>query len=221
MTSYKVWLFDFDYTLVDSSEPAYICLNYALQKYGNPPVDKYTAVSCVGYTMTEVFYRLTGISDYEEAQVFRGYFKEKADQLGNHYTTFYPNVPEVLQQLRRKGVRLGIVSTKNRYRIENFLSEEDRLGDFDVIIGGEDVTEHKPSPEPLEKAARFFNYPREEIFYVGDSVVDAGAARAFEVDFGGVLTGTTSRKEFRPYKPVEIAPRLHEFSFLNVDKSIF
>ena len=211
---YKVWLFDFDYTLVDSSEASFMCLNYALEKCGFEKVRLEVAQKCIGYTLTEVYFQLTGNPSPEAAIKFRKYFREKADQIGNEYTQLYEYVPEVLERLQEKGIKLGIVSTKNRFRIERFLNIAGLLDKFEVIIGGEDVMEHKPSPEPLEKAFQKFGYKKEQFLYTGDSIVDAGAANAFGMDFTAVLSGVTPKEEFVPFKPVEIAENLKEVTLL-------
>lgn len=72
-------------------------------------------------------------------------------------------------------------------------------GFFDIIIGGEDVKEMKPSPQGILKALKKLRRNRKETLYIGDSTVDAQAAFHAKVDFVGVLNGMTTREELESY----------------------
>jgi len=53
---------------------------------------------------------------------------------------------------------------------------------FEVIISGDDVDNHKPHPEPLEKALAQLGGTKELAVMIGDSDKDVGAAQNFGVD---------------------------------------
>jgi phosphoglycolate phosphatase len=91
------------------------------------------------------------------------------------------------------------VSSKYRYRIERILAENDLASQFEVIIGGEDVSQHKPDPAGLLLALQRFNLPATDVLYVGDHPVDAEAASRAGVPFMAVLTGTSDIPSFAPY----------------------
>ena len=97
-------------------------------------------------------------------------------------------------------MRLGIVSTKYRYRIEDVLGREGLLELFEVIVGGEDVSEFKPDPESLNLALGKMGISPEAVLYVGDSVVDAEAAMRAGVPFAAVLSGSTPREAFSKFE---------------------
>ena len=68
---------------------------------------------------------------------------------------------------------------------------------LDIIVGGEDVKEPKPSPEGVLLAIKEFGCNKEEVLYIGDSIVDAETAQSAQVDFAGVLTwGYNPRRTF-------------------------
>ena len=128
----------------------------------------------------------------------------------NDLTVLFDTVPGVLRRLKGQGRRLGIVSTKYRYRIEEFLRRENLWELFDVVVGGEDVAGHKPDPEGLHLAAGLLNSRFPEILYVGDSLVDAEAAERAGVAFVGVLSGATAREEFEPFPSAALLDTLQE-----------
>ena len=69
-------------------------------------------------------------------------------------TSVFPSVRAVLEVLSGRGLSLGIVSTKFRYRIKGILQREGLERFFRVIVGGEDVSAHKPDPSGLLGAVR-------------------------------------------------------------------
>ena len=112
-------------------------------------------------------------------------------------TTLFSEVPYVIKLLNRSGLKLGIVSTKFRYRIESILLRENLLDFFEVIIGGENVQELKPHPSGLFLAVRALKCQLSEVVYVGDSVVDSETAQRVDIFFIAVLSGVTPKKSFK------------------------
>jgi phosphoglycolate phosphatase len=118
----------------------------------------------------------------------------------NGLTTLYPWVPEAVSALRATGCRLGIVSSKYRYRIEGILAEHGLASHFDVIVGGEDVVQLKPDPEALLLALQRLGLSAADVLYVGDHPVDAEAASRAGIAFMAVLTGTSDATSFTRYQ---------------------
>jgi phosphoglycolate phosphatase len=192
----KAVLFDFDYTLADSSPGVIECVNHALERLGRPAAGDDAIRRTIGLSLEETFLRLVGDLGGGQADEFRRHFVERADQLMADRTTVFAAVPRVLQRLRSAGLRLGVVSTKFRYRLEDILGREGLLPHFDVIVGSDDVKEPKPDPEGLRRALAQLGVDPEDAVYVGDSVVDAETAARAGVRFVAVLSGMTRRSEF-------------------------
>jgi len=195
-------LFDFDFTLAESTAATIECANHAMVMMGLPAVEREAIRRCVAYPLPEVFARLTGIEDPQITARFCQAYISRADQVTAQMTGLFPGVQETLTRLREEGYRLGIVSTKYRYRIESILAYLGVHELVDVIIGGEDVREHKPAPEPLLRALARFQATPAEALYCGDHPVDAEAAEAAEVPFVAVLSGPSLVEEFAHYPQV-------------------
>ena len=125
---------------------------------------------------------------------------------------FFESVPATIAALRVLGFPLGIVSTKFRYRIEAILEREGLHDAFGVIVGGEDVAEHKPDPTGLLRAIERLGGVPESTLYVGDSVTDAETAKRASVPFVAVLSGVTSREAFFGYPTYGILESLSELT---------
>ena len=192
-------VFDFDYTLADSSQGVVDCINYAMDHLGLPPVPAERACQTIGLSLTNTFLTLTEQKQADRAEEFVRRFIERSDQIMADATTLLEDTPRVIGQLAGQGLALGVVSTKFRYRIETVLARENLLASFQVIVGGEDVAEHKPDPRGLLWAIDRLSSTPETTIYVGDSVTDAETARRAGVPFVAVLSGTTPRESFEGY----------------------
>lgn len=210
MKMLKAIIFDFDYTLGDSTNGIVLSVNYALEKLGFSLKDKEEIKNTIGLSLKDTFSVLTKKSNEEEAEQFSKYFKEKADLVMVENTELYGDAKEVLQKLKREGYKIGIVTTKFHYRIEQILNRFNALDLVDLIVGAEDVKIEKPNPEGLLWVVDNLRLEKDDILYVGDSLVDAKAAENAQVNFAGVLTGTTAADEFKLYRNVFIGEHIKD-----------
>jgi phosphoglycolate phosphatase len=207
---YKAVLFDFDYTLADSSRGICECFAHALTKMGyDVPADE-EICKTIGKTLTEAFVLFTANEAPEAEIAFRSAYKEKADIVMTEKTVMFDDVDSTLEYLHEKGLKCAIISTKYRYRITEALERDGIAKYFDLLVGGEDVTVHKPEPEGLLKAMECLDLKAEDCVYVGDSTVDAQAAENAGVDFIGVLSGATTREQMEAYSNIAIINRLSD-----------
>lgn len=208
MKRYTTYLFDFDYTLADSSKGIVLCFRHVLNLHGYTGITDEEIKRTIGKTLEESFSILTGVTDADTLAAYKKEYVKAADQHMTVNTFLFPETLSVLTQLKKDGARIGIISTKYRYRIMELLSQKLPAQFLDIIVGGEDVKTPKPSPEGLLFAIEHLSVQKEETLYIGDSTVDAETAQAAGVDFMGVLHGATTRSELEAYPHVEIAPDL-------------
>lgn len=201
---YSAVVFDFDYTLGDSTNGIVLSINYALSKLGYGEKETETIRKTIGLSLKDTFTVLTGKEDENEAQAFSKYFKEKADMVMVDNTRIYPGVLESLQLLKVRGYKIGIVTTKYHYRIQQILEKYNATKLIDLIVGAEDVKIEKPSPEGLLWVVDKLGLDKKQVLYVGDSIVDAKTAQNAVMDFAGVLTGTTKKEDFLEYNNIFI-----------------
>ncbi|WP_300762413.1 HAD family hydrolase [uncultured Bacteroides sp.] len=206
--TYKAYLFDFDYTLADSSRGIVMCFRNVLAMHGHDGISDESIKRTIGKTLEESFTILTGIDDKETLAAYRKEYVAQADRLMTANTVLFPETLDVLSRLKERGARIGIISTKYRYRIMELLGKKLPEGFLDIIVGGEDVKTPKPSPEGLKFAISHLGLEAAEVLYCGDSTVDAETARNAGVDFAGVLHGMTTREELEAYPHAGIVTSL-------------
>lgn len=207
---YTTYLFDFDYTLADSSRGIVACFRIVLERHQYTEVTDETIKRTIGKTLEESFSILTGVTNEEQLAAYRKEYSTEAGIYMNENTFLFPETIPTLTKLKNQGARIGIISTKYRHRILSFL--KDHLPDdfFDIIIGGEDVQQAKPSPEGLLLAIERLNVSPAQVLYIGDSTVNAETAQAASIDFVGVTSGMTTKEELQVYTNKKIIGTLDD-----------
>lgn len=152
-------LFDFDLTLGDSSAAIVDCTEYALHELNCAPVPSEQIRSVIGLPLPAMFHALTGDESEARAGAFARHFVARADEIMVSGTRIYPQVSELFANLRERGIAIGIVSSKFRYRIDAILALAGLQSHVDVVVGGEDVQRHKPDPEGLLQALARLGLP--------------------------------------------------------------
>lgn len=113
----------------------------------------------------------------------------------------FPEVPEMLAQLKQRGFAMGIVSSKIRAGVERGLKIFEMVEYFDLIVSAEDVTNHKPHPEPINRALERLRVPPGEALYLGDSIHDVIAGQAARVITAAAAWGPFPRIELEELQP--------------------
>ena len=111
------------------------------------------------------------IPDYIEEDIIINEVYEKYSSKFNEVLkddTVYLNF-KLLQKLKEKGLKIGLVSTSKRKFIDLILSYLNKENLFEIIIAREDVEELKPSPEAYIKALEAFKIKNDECIAIEDS----------------------------------------------------
>lgn len=207
---YTTYLFDFDYTLADSSRGIVTCFRHVLDRHGYTHATDEAIKRTIGQTLEEAFTILSGVTDADTLAGFRREYVREADRHMTVNTFLFPETRRVLEALKASGAHIGIISTKFRYRIHELLDRHFPVDFLDIIVGGEDVQTPKPSPEGLLYALAQLKADKAETLYIGDSTVDAETAQAAGVDFAGVTHGVTTAEELARYPHIRLMASLDE-----------
>ena len=212
MKNYDAYIFDFDYTLADATEPVVQSFLYALEKMNLQKSSRQDIINTIGIPIGETYTILTGDDSEEGIELFKKYQKEKSHEITVPNTVFIGEAKEVLQILKNRGKKIGIVSSRWGQRINDIFENLNSRELIDFIIGTEHVENYKPNPEGLFKMIDMMD--AKNPLYIGDSYIDAQAAQNAKIDFVGVTTGTTSREKLESYPHIAVLDDLKEL--LNV-----
>lgn len=180
---FEVVFFDLDGTLVDSLPDIAAALNHALGNAGLQPLSLDAVRALVGDGVVALAARALAAQPPQSRPLPTP--DELADMVRRHYrahpcrkTRVYPHIEEVLEELRRRGQRLFVLTNKPGDIARALLAALDLERRFEGVIGDGDGFPRKPDPTaPLAVLARLGVAP-ERAVVVGDGVPDMRVARA-------------------------------------------
>jgi phosphoglycolate phosphatase len=174
-----VVLFDLDGTLIDSAPDLGAAADRMRLQRGLPPLpmQHYRPMAGAGARgMLSVAFGMTP----EHAQ-----FAELKEEFFGNYercmterTYAFDGVPALIEQLRRRGLRWGVVTNKSARFTEPLTRAMPLFASAAAIISGDTTPHAKPHPAPLFEAARRAGVAPGRCIYVGDDERDIVAGRA-------------------------------------------
>jgi phosphoglycolate phosphatase len=165
-------LFDWDGTLSDSAEASFRCYARLFPEYGIP--------------FERDDYRRTYSPDWYRTYTQLGLAREHWDAADARWLEYYTVEPAIemagaiaaVRALGEAGLKLGLVTSGSRSRVERELQGLDLARLFEVILCAGDTEERKPHPAPLRAALERMDVAPHQGAYVGDSPEDIQMARA-------------------------------------------
>lgn len=193
----KLVIFDLDGTLLNTiADLGYAC-NHALHELGYSE----HAISTYNYMVGNGVRKLVerAVPDADEAAIDKllVVFKEYYDQHSTDYTTPYPGIPELLEELNAKGVALAVASNKYQAAAERIVKHFFPNIPFVSIQGQIEGRPVKPDPSIVFSILNTHPTPKTDVLYVGDSAVDMETARRACVESVGVTWGFRPVTELR------------------------
>ena len=198
-------LFDFDGTLVDTTEMIFQSMRHATSSVlGRDDFSREELLANVGQPLP----RQMELFDAEKAELLLEAYRAHHEEHHDALIAEFPGVDEALNRLRTAGVRIVVVTSKRRRSVEMALAKFPGLDlVVDLFVTMEDTTEHKPHPEPLLKGLELMgDVPKEQAVYVGDSPFDVQAAKAASLTSVAVSWGAFSEDTLREAEPDHLVP---------------
>lgn len=216
----RVILFDFDGTLVNTTPLILRSFRATWEQVFGFALEDTAYIQTFGTLLRTALCRLTEkcVTDGRihvpngAPEQLPDFVEAKAEELLTTYRQFnlqwhdemcqpFAGVSELLRELRARDYRLGVVSSKLRAGVERGLRLFALEEFFAVLIGAEDVTNHKPHPEPLLSALAQLDALPAQALYVGDSTHDIIAARQAQVAVAAACWGPFPRQELEQLQP--------------------
>lgn len=173
----KAIIFDLDGTLIDSLKDIAISANLVLEEFNLPIHDIFEYKNFVGggaSVLVDNCVPKNSNEDLKEKVLNR--FKEIYDQEHHLNTKPYDGINEVLEQLTKQNIKIGILSNKPHYFTCKYVEEFFSNYNFLEVHGQKENIPKKPHPKVPLEIADSFNIEPENIFFVGDSDVDIKTA---------------------------------------------
>jgi pyrophosphatase PpaX len=183
MTKFKGFIFDIDGTLTSTNELIFASFNHVTKKYLGRTYNDKEIIALFGPTEDVILKKWMG-ENYDKAREDYYDFYEK-----NHIrmADIFPGIEEILGAIKSKNLPLGIFTGKGRQSSVISLKALGIYDYFDLIITGDDVANHKPSPEGIIKFVNYFSLNPDSVLMIGDAPADVTAAKEAGVKVAAVL----------------------------------
>jgi len=176
-------LFDLDGTLIDSAAGIAEAVNRTLRELGHAREDPAVVRGWIGDGARLLLHRALAHAgaDLPDGAGFDAAYAVLMRHYGESLplqAVAYPGADAALRGLRARGVRTALCTNKPERFIAPLLDALAWPALFDAIVGGDTLSERKPSPAPLLHLAGRFGVAPADALMVGDSRTDADAAHA-------------------------------------------
>jgi phosphoglycolate phosphatase len=205
----KLLIFDFDYTLFDTSEGVIYCMREALLRKGFSDVDGERIKNGIGLSLKEFFSQYT--DDVKIIKEMEDIFLENSKQYMVEKTFPMKNTVRVINELHDRRFLLSIYTGKYIDRVSRTLNNYSLYEKFDPIVCGDKIKNKKPDPEGLMKCIEHHkDLNRSTIAYIGDHYYDIVTAQRCGIESIAVTSGNTQRAKLMEYNPTHIISDLIE-----------
>ena len=176
---YKLVIFDLDGTLLDTLDDLSAAVNHAMQQQGFPQHTCEEYRMMVGHGARNLMTKaLPADRRDDEALIdvvladFRAYYNAHIDA----YTRPFPGIPQLLEHLHQKGIKLAVASNKFQEGTEHLIKEFFPEIPFVALLGNRPNCPLKPDPEVVGEVLRKTGLSKDAAIMVGDSDTDMQTA---------------------------------------------
>ena len=212
---YKAMLFDYDGTLIDTNQLIVDSWNHMYRKHfgGTLTGDdvKWTFGMLLKTAIDEQMKRM-GHSGYDLDEIVESY-REYQRLPQTTPAPPFPGMPEVVRELKERGVLLGIVTSRAQETLMKGLAKFGLTDCFSFIVCAETTQIHKPRPEPALICCKGLGVMPEDALMIGDSVFDLQCGNAAGCDSAFVTWSfsTTRETALKVGDPTYIIDRPEQF----------
>lgn len=201
MPDYRLLIFDWDGTLVDSIGRIVESIRQAAELCQLPQCSDEAIKGIIGLGLPEAIQALyPGLHDRVLIERFRQAYSAHYLLLEREPSALFAGVEEALALWREQGYCLAVATGKSRHGLQRVLQGRGWLDYFDITRCA-DETASKPHPRMLHEIMAHCGVAPERALMIGDSAFDLQMARNAGVDSVAVGFGAQSLASLRAYGP--------------------
>lgn len=212
--SYQHILFDLDGTLSNPQDGIINSIVYSLDKMKFYEYTKETLLKFIGPPLKYSFSTYFSFTKAETELAIK-YYREFFDEKGLYQNEIFPDIPILLDELKRSDKKLFIATSKPTVYAKKII---DRFGLSDLfvdIVGGELDGGGSDKTEVIKHILDTFNIgDRSDCIMVGDTKFDVIGANENHIDAVAVTYGFGQREELEHVKPKYIVNTIEELSII-------
>lgn len=197
---YKLLIFDWDGTLMDSAERIVRCFQAAARDCGLDTLTDDAIRKTIGLGVVEALARILPDTNEGGRQAVATRYREHFLHLNETPTPLFPGVAEGLRDLRHRGYRLAVATGKSRVGLNAALHASGTDAIF-CATRCADETRSKPHPRMLHEILEEAGVGAGEALMVGDTSYDIEMAANAGMDSVAVAYGVHDLAELLIHRP--------------------
>lgn len=193
---YKACIFDLDGTLTDTLESLTFSVNETLKEMGLSEIEPAQCRQFVGNgarVLLEKSLQASGDENAERIEEAMKIYGRIFDANCTYRVVPYDGIPEMLEAMKRAGMKLAVLSNKPHRQTVHVVEEIFGAGTFQGIQGQKEGIPRKPDPTAAVLMAEALGADVKECVYIGDSEVDIATGTAAHMKTIGVSWGFRAR----------------------------
>jgi HAD superfamily hydrolase (TIGR01509 family) len=184
MRTFSAFVFDMDGTITNTNRLIFDSFNHIVQTYRGGTMSDREIASLFGPPEEGAIVAIVGEEQLDAAmEQYLSFYRERHQELAS----VYEGMPELIDELHRRGVILAIFTGKGRHTTDITLEKFGLTRYFRKVVTGNDVKKHKPSGEGITSILRDLSLDPHRTIMVGDSASDIIAAREAGIPVASVL----------------------------------
>lgn len=205
MNKHYTIIFDFDGTLADTVSLMVRLYNAVAPAYGTVPVDpsEFDSLRKLGYKKAMKLKKIRFRILPKLALHISKEMKQHMDEVKP-----YDGVIPMLQDLRQRGVSIGILTSNNAALVQDFLAENN-FPAFDFVVSEKTLFGKEKA---LKRIMKRHKLEKEQVIYVGDEPRDIISSKRAGVKVFGVTWGIGGREGLKKTPPDRLADTPKELS---------
>jgi phosphoglycolate phosphatase len=185
---YKVIIFDWDGTLVDSTARIVDSMQIAAASVEMPTLTDYAIQQIIGLGLPEALRKLWPQITATELELMRTHYSANFSFHSNVHVDFFPSAHDFFAELQSLGYILAVATGKSRKGLDEMLDSM-AVRDVFKITRCADETTSKPDPHMLNEILAELSLTSERALMVGDTSFDLDMAKAINMDSVGMTHG--------------------------------
>ena len=200
---YKLVIFDWDGTVMDSVARIISCVKTAQHRGQLPPSSDQQIKNIIGLSLDAAMLALYPTLDEQQLKDMVDAYREEYVENDSTPTPIFDQLESVLIALKQRDIKIAVATGKGRGGLERVI-EVSGLGHYfcDTVCASD--AKSKPDPQMIDILLSRLNIKREDALMIGDSTLDMAMARSAGIDAVGVTYGVHTREELAAHQPVAI-----------------
>ena len=206
---YKLLIFDWDGTLMDSEAKIINCLRAACIEHGFIPGEDEQLKDVIGLGLREALLKLHPEENDQVIEKLADSYRQHYLEINDTHSPLFSGVENLLAELEDQGYWLAIATGKGRQGLDKVL-QETQLGSRFHITRCASETLSKPHPRMLEEILEFTGLKAHEALMIGDSEYDMEMAKNANMDALAVSYGVHAIDRLLKHNPVDCLHDINE-----------